>query len=81
MDINRSILTPKPLYPKDDGDLQTWSNITVQSEQDASKSNDNVLVLATGGDTFQTGILAVQGYIAGKEIQDLIVILGLQYLW
>ena len=76
VDLNRSIRTPKPLYPKDNGDFQTWSNIIVQSEEDASKSNDDVLVLATGGDTFQTGILAVQGCIAGKEIQDLIVDTG-----
>ena len=76
LDLNRSIRTPKTLYPKEDGDFQAWNNITVQSEEDASKSNDDLLVLATGGDTFQTGILAVQGCIAGKEIQDLIVDTG-----
>ena len=48
----------------------------MQSEQDASKSNDDVLVLSTEGDTFKTGILAVQGCIAGKEIEDLIVETG-----
>ena len=76
MDLSRLIRTPKPLYPKESGDFKTWSNMTVQSEEDASKSNDDVLLLATEGDTFQTGILAVQGCIAGKEIQDLIVNTG-----
>ena len=50
--------------------------MTVQSGEDASKSNIDGMVLATGGDTFKTRILAVQGCIAGKEIQDLIVDTG-----
>ena len=76
VELKRSIRTPKPQYPKDTGEFTTWSNITTQSEEDASKSNNNKIVLATKGDTFQTGILAVLGCIAGKEIQDLIVDIG-----
>ena len=76
VDLNCSIRTPKPYYPKEDGDFKTWSNMTVQSENDASKSNDDGMVLETGEDTFQTGILAVQGCISGKKIQDLIVDTG-----
>ena len=71
--LNGSIRPPKPFYPKEDGDIKTWTNMTVQSEEDASKSTDDVMVLATGGDTFQTVILVVQGCSAGIEIQDLIV--------
>ena len=41
VDLNRSIQTPKPYYPKEDGDFITWSNMTVHSEVDASKSKDN----------------------------------------
>ena len=50
--------------------------MTVYSENDASKLNDDGMVLDTGEDTFQAGILAVQGCISGKEIQDLIVDTG-----
>ena len=73
---NRSIRTAKPYYHKKDGDIKTWSNMTVKLEEDASKSNDDEMVLDTEGDTFQTEILAVQGCIAGQEIQDLIVDTG-----
>ena len=76
VDLNRSIRTQMPYYLKEDGDFKMWNNMTVQSEKDASKSNDDGLVLAREGDTFQTGILAVQGCIAGKEIQDIIVYTG-----
>ena len=50
--------------------------MTAQSEEDASKSTDDKMVLPTGGDTFQTGILAVQSCIATKVIQDLVVDTG-----
>ena len=76
MDFNRSIRTQKPSYPKEEGYFKTWSNMTVQSEEDASKSKYIEIVIDTEGDTFQTGILAVQGCIAEKEIQDLIVDTG-----
>ena len=45
----------------------------VQSEEDDSESSDDGMVLSTGGDACQTGILAVLGRIAGKEVEDLIV--------
>ena len=62
---NRSIRTPKPYYPKEDGDIKTWKNMAVQSDKDESKSNNDEMVFATEGDTFQTGILAVQSCIEG----------------
>ena len=37
VNLNRSIRTVKPSYPKRDGDFKTWSNVVVQSENDASK--------------------------------------------
>ena len=48
----------------------------VQSDEDDSESNDDGMVLTGGRDAFQTGILAVQGRIARKEVEDLIVDTG-----
>ena len=45
--------------------------MTVQLKENASKSNDNEMVLDIDWDTFQTEILAVQNCIARKEIQYL----------
>ena len=47
-----------------------------QLDEDESESKDDKQVLTAEGDTFQTGILAVQGCIGEKEIQDLIVDTG-----
>ena len=49
----------------------------VLSNEDESDSDDEGMVLAAGGgDTCQTGILAVNAWIAGKEIEDLIMDTG-----
>ena len=76
VELHRPILSSKPYYFKIDNDFKTYSNITVQSNKDANKSTDYGMFLAKGRDTFKTGILAVQGCIAGNEIQDLIVDTG-----
>ena len=52
------------------------SNIIVQSDEDDSESSDDGMVLTTKRDVCQTGILAVQGRIAGKAVEDLIVDTG-----
>ena len=52
------------------------SNMIVQSDENDSESSDDGMVLTGGGDACQTGILAVQGRIAGKEVEDLIVDTG-----
>ena len=52
------------------------SNMIVQSDEDDKESSDDGMVLTTGGDACQTGILAVLGRIAGKEVEDLIVDTG-----
>ncbi|MCP6726107.1 hypothetical protein NL526_29025, partial [Klebsiella pneumoniae] len=40
--------------------------------EDESEASDDGMVLAGGADTSQAGILAVEGLIAGKQIEDLI---------
>ena len=45
----------------------------VQSDEDDSESSDDGMVLTCGGDACQTSILAVQGRIAEKEVETLIV--------
>ena len=52
------------------------SIMVVLSDEDDSYSNDDGMVLAAGDNTCQTGILAVNGSIAGTEIEDLIVDTG-----
>ena len=48
----------------------------VQSDENDSVSSDDGMVLTGVGDACQTGILPVQGRIAGKEVADLIVDTG-----
>ena len=52
------------------------SNMIVQSDEDDSESSDDGMVLTTGRDACERGILAVLGRIAGKEVEDLIVDTG-----
>ena len=73
---NRSIRTPKPYYPKKDNDFKTWSNMKIKRKEDESESKNDRQVLTAEKCMFQTGILAVQGCIEGKTIQDLIVDTG-----
>ena len=76
VELNRSIRTSQPYYPKKDNDFKTGSNIKTQPDEDESESKDDKQIFTAEGHTFQTGILAVQGCIGGKEIQDLIVDTG-----
>ena len=55
------------------------SNMIVLLIKEDSESYDDGMDFAAGKDACQTGILAVQGSIAGKEVEDLIWTLGLQY--
>ena len=73
MEQNRSIRTPKPYYPKKDNNFKTWSNMKIQPKEDESESKNGGQVLTAETNTFQTGILAVQGCIEGKEIHYLIL--------
>ena len=50
--------------------------MSVQSDEDDNESSDDGMVLTTGGDACQTGMLAVLGQIAKKELEDLIVKTG-----
>ena len=49
------------------------NNMIVQSDEEESDASDDGMVLVGSGGNCQTGILAVKGEIAGKEIEDIIV--------
>ena len=52
------------------------NNMIVESDEDEPDQHDNGMVLVGNEDTCQAAILAVQGMIAGKEVEDLIVDTG-----